>query len=72
MSIEVQFCLCWRDVSDWAKQAPVVEPIDPSEGGHFQILHIATRSLAMDQFSFVEAIDRFSEGVVRGFDACFG
>lgn len=58
----------------------MVEPIDPSEGGHFQILHAAPRSLAMDQFGFVETVYRFSEGVVirvthasdRWFDAGFG
>ena len=43
LCIEVLFGLCWRDVSDGAKQPPVVEPIDPAEGGHFQILHIKNR-----------------------------
>ena len=56
--------LCWRDVSDGAKQAPVVEPVDPAEGGQFQILHVAPWALAVNQLGFVETIDRFSEGVV--------
>ncbi len=41
LCIEVLFSLCGRDVSDGAKQTSMVEPIDPSEGGHVQILHIA-------------------------------
>ena len=54
LCIEVLFSLCWRDVSDGAKQAQVVEPIDPSELGHFQIVYIAPRTLAMNEFGFVE------------------
>ena len=80
LCIEVLFSLCWRDVSDGAQQAPVVEPIDPAEGGHFQILHVAPRTLTMNELGFVEPVDRFSQGVViripdaadRWFNACFG
>ena len=49
---------------DGTEQTSVVEPIDPAEGGHFQILHVAPRALAVDQFGFVETVYRFSEGVV--------
>jgi len=56
----------------------VVEPIDPSEGGHFQILHVAPWTLAVDQLGFVETVNRLNEGVIRvpdaagrWFDACF-
>lgn len=42
----------------------MVEAVDPSERGHFQILHIAPRPLAVDQLRFVEAVYGFSEGVV--------
>ena len=31
---------------------------------HFQVLHVAPRSLAMDQFGFVETVYRLGEGVV--------
>tara|TARA_R110000796_G_scaffold213389_1_gene329517 strand:+ start:101 stop:484 length:384 start_codon:yes stop_codon:yes gene_type:complete len=80
LCIEVVFGLDWRDIYDGAKQVPVVEPIDPAEGGHFQVLHVAPRSLAVDQLSFVEAVNRFGEGVVvavtdaadRLFDVSFG
>lgn len=80
LCIEVLFGLCRRDVSDRAKQAPVVEPIDPAEGGHFQILHVAPRALAMDQLDSVKTVDRLGERIViqvpnaadRWFDASFG
>ena len=42
----------------------MVEPVDPSERGHFQILHIAPRPLAVDQLRFVEAVYGFSQGVI--------
>ena len=79
LCIEVLLSFCWRDVSDGAKQAPVVEPVDPAEGDHFQILHVAPRALAMNQLGFVETVYSFSEGVVVGlpdaadrwFNACF-
>ena len=54
------------DVLDGTEQAPVIKPIDPAEGGHFQILHVSPRPLAMDQFGLVEAVNRLSEGVVVG------
>ena len=66
LCIEVLFSLRWRDVSDGTKQTPVVEPINPAKGGHFQILHVAPRTLTMNQLVFVETIYRFSEGVVVG------
>ena len=80
LCIVVLFRLGWRDVSDGAKQAPVVEPIDPAEGGHFQILHVAPRALTMNQLGFVETVYSFGEGIVvripdaadRWFNACFG
>lgn len=65
LCIDVLFCLGWWDVSDGAKQASVIEPIDPAEYGYFQILHVAPRSLAMDQFGFAEAVYRLNEGVVK-------
>ena len=37
---------------------------DPAECRHFQVLHVAPRSLAMDQFGFVETVYRLGEGVV--------
>ena len=67
-------------MSDGSEQAPFVEPIDPAEGGDFQILHVAPWTLAVDQLRFVEAVYGLSEGVVIGvtdtadrwLNACFG
>src|SRR6056297_2950028 len=80
LCIEVLFGLCWRDVSDRPKQAPVVEPINPAKGGHFQILHVAPRALAVDQLGFVKTVNGFCESVIirvpdaagRWLDAGFG
>ncbi len=84
----VLFGLGRQDVPDGAKQPPFVElrrflenaGIDPSESGHFEILHVAPRPLAIDPFGFVEAVYRLGEGVVvavtnasdRWFDASLG
>ena len=59
----VLFSFCWRDGSDGAKKATVVEPIDPGEGGYGQILHAAPRALSMNPLGFGEAFDRLSEGI---------
>ena len=80
LCIEVLFGLGWRNTPDGAEQTSAVEPIDPSERGHFQLVHVAPWTLAVDQFGFVETIYSFSEGVVAGipdaahrwFNACFG
>jgi len=32
------FKLCWRDVAELAEQATVVEPVDPFEGGEFEVV----------------------------------
>ena len=64
LCIEVLFSLRWRDVSVGNKQTPVVEPIDPAKGGYFQILHVAPRTLTMNQLGFVETVNGFREGVV--------
>ena len=42
----------------------MVEPVAPSERGHFQILHIAPRPLAVDQLRFVEAVYGFRQSVI--------
>ncbi len=59
---------------DGSELASVLEPFDqrkaikrliiPTECGHFQILHVAPRSLPMDQFCFIETVYRLSEGFI--------
>ncbi len=71
MCIKVLFSLCWRDIRRRPKQASVVEQrrlfdnamVDPSERGHFQILHVAPRALAVNQLGFEQAADRLGAGV---------
>ena len=60
LCIEVSFILCWRNVSDGTEQAFVIESIDPSERGHFQIWHVASRPLPMGQFGIVEPVNHLS------------
>ena len=84
----IVFSFCWWYVSYAPEKPPVVAlrrffdnaGVDPSERRHFQILHVATRPLAMNEFGFVEAVNRLSEGIIIGipdaanrvFDASFG
>jgi hypothetical protein len=35
LCIEVLFGLGWWDIPNRAKQAAIIESVDPSEGGHF-------------------------------------
>ena len=37
------FVLCWRDVAELAEQAAVVEPVDPFEGGEFEVVETPPR-----------------------------
>ena len=52
------FRLIWTDVSDGSKPAFFVEPIDPVEGGKFDITFSLPRPLMFDDFGFIDAIDR--------------
>jgi hypothetical protein len=51
------------DISDRFEQAPVVEPVDPFEGGEFHCLDAAPGGAAMDQLGLEQAIDGFGERV---------
>ena len=69
-----------RDVADGFEQPPVIEPVDPFEGGVFDSLEAAPWATPMDDLGLVKAIDRLGQGVVvavadaadRRFDAGFG
>jgi hypothetical protein len=52
------------DISDRFEQAPVVEPVDPFEGGEFHRLGAAPGAAAMDQLGLEQAIDGFGKRVV--------
>ena len=42
-----------RDVADHGVQAVVVEPVDPAQGGQFEVVDTAERSVVVDAFGFV-------------------
>ena len=48
------FKLCWRDVAELAEQATVVEPVDPFEGGEFEVVEAPPGPLVANQFGLVE------------------
>lgn len=53
-----------RQVAAVLVQPAVVEPVDPFEGGDFDLVNGPRGALGLDQFGLVEAVDRFGEGVV--------
>ena len=60
------FELCWRDVAELAEQAAVVEPVDPFEGGEFEVVEAPPGALVANQFGLVGPEHRFGQGVVVG------
>ena len=52
------------DISDGLEQAPIVEPVDPFEGGVFNGFKGFPWSSPMDEFGLVETVDGFGQGVV--------
>lgn len=53
-----------RDVADRPQDPPVVEPIDPFQGGVFDGLEGSPWSTPVDHLGLVKAIDGFRQGVV--------
>ena len=52
-----------RDVADRLEQAPIVEPVDPFEGGILYGLEAAPRAASVDDFRFVETVDGFGQAL---------
>src|SRR5690625_2722472 len=58
----------------------MIEPIDPDQGGIFNLTGRPPRTLATDHLGLIQANDGFSQGIVVGVangsdrpvDACFG
>ena len=55
-----------RDVTDRFEQSPVVEPVDPFQGGELDVVDVLPRSPSADHFGLVEPVDGFRERVVVG------
>jgi len=77
LCMEPCFGLGGRDVSDWAEEVPIVEPVDPCEGCHFDLFDTPPGAETVDHLGLVEAVDRLGQGLVvtvagaahRGFKA---
>src|SRR5690625_7982046 len=58
----------------------MIEPIDPDQGGIFNLTGRPPRTLATDHLGLIQTNDRFGQGIVlgvanesdRSVDACFG
>jgi len=51
----VGFELGGWDITEFAVEAPGVEPFDPAKGGEFDVVDVAPRALPADQLGLVEA-----------------
>ena len=58
MTVVEGFVFCWRKVVAVLVQAAVGQPVDPLEGGDFDLVNGPPRSLRLDQFGLVEPVDR--------------
>ena len=54
------------DPAEFVEESPVVEPVDPFQGGQLQVVEAPPRPQVADEFGLVEADDRFGQGVVLG------
>ena len=66
LTVVVGFFLGWWDVADGFEDAAVVEPVDPFQGGVFDVVEVLPWSLASDDFGLIEADDRLRHCVVVG------
>ena len=62
--VEVCLSFRWRDVADGFEEAPVIEPVDPFEGGELHGFDVSPRASSMDHFGLVETVDALCQGVV--------
>jgi hypothetical protein len=53
-----------RNVADGFEQPPVIEPVGPFECGELDGFEGAPGSTSMDDFRFIETVDRLGESVV--------
>ena len=59
----VGFVVGWRDSSEVVEDSPVVEPVDPFEGGELEVFETAPGAFVPDECGLVEAVDGFGERV---------
>ena len=69
LTVVVCFELRGWDSAEVVKDAAVVEPVDPFEGGDFEVFEAAPGSFVSHEFGLVEAVDGLGESVVVGIAA---
>jgi hypothetical protein len=52
-----------RDIADGLEEAPMVEPVDPFQGGKLDRFDTAPGTTPADHLGLVEAVDGFGEGI---------
>jgi hypothetical protein len=57
------FVFGWRQVVAVLVQVAVGQPVDPLEGGDFDLVNGPLRTLRLDQFGLVEPVDRLGHRV---------
>ena len=80
LGMVARFGLGGRNVADGLEQAPMVEPVDPFEGGKFHRLGMAPGTTPADHLGLEQPDHRLGQGVVvavadaadRGLDAGLG
>jgi len=65
LTVVVGFVFGWWGVPDGFEDPVVVEPVDPLECGVFDVIESPPRPTSMNQFSLVEAVDRFRHRVIE-------
>jgi hypothetical protein len=65
-AVVVGFGLDRGNVSEDLKQAPVVVPVDPLQGGSSTASSLRQVPLTANQFGLEQADDRFGQGIVEG------
>src|SRR5438045_2057761 len=63
-SVVAFLCVDWRDVSDGLEESSVVEPAYPFQRRKLNGVERSPGSPPMDDFGFVEAVDRLGERIV--------
>ena len=77
---EVPLCFGWRDMSDGSEQAPIIEPVHPSQRLPFHRVRRFPRTQPVDDLCFEQPDDRLREGIAgavpdgadRWLEACLG
>lgn len=61
---EVPLCFGWRDVSDASEQAPIIEPVHPSQRFPFHRVRRFPRAQPVDDLCFEQPDDRLGQGII--------